>query len=492
MDIENNNEARKLNNQAENMSQSGGMAPPLDPARDFFLNRPLFGLIVKNAVPAVASMVFMALYQIVDGIMVGRSLGPEALASVNILFPIMSIYIGLAVLIGVGGNARVAVLLGAGETHTARRVFGLVNILGTVLGVGGSIITLATLPQILSILGTSGELGNLAGQYLVALTPFFTPMVVFYILEQSVRNDGRPNLAMFVMTVTALVNIGLDYLFLFPLSMGIGGAALATGLAHTLGVGILLGYFVLKTVRRRSGLRYGIPGGGLSTIRIIAVNGSSEMLNNLAAGLTTFLFNRIILSYVGAMGVAAFALVQYLLMVGMMVIYGMCTGTQPIFSYNHGAGLSHRVRGTLHLLMSASLLVGIAFFFILYWQAGPLAALFVPDHPEALALTLRATRIMSWSMLLMPVGIVASLLFTALELAGRSLVIAISRGLVFTIVGLAVFPLLWGEWGIWFTLVFAEGATAFVGVFLIQRWMKKYQETTAEPDSTASIQHADV
>ncbi len=492
MDREKNNETNKLNIQHGNLSQSGSVVPPLDPARDFFLNRPLFGLIVKNAAPAVASMVFMALYQIVDGIMVGRSLGPEALASVNILFPIMSIYIGLAVLIGVGGNARVAVLLGAGEVHSARRVFGLVNVLGAGLGIIGSAITLAALPQILSILGTSGTLGDFAGEYLVALTPFFTSMVVFYILEQSVRNDGRPNLAMFVMTVTALVNIFLDYLFLFPLGMGIGGAALATGIAHTLGVGILLGYFVLKTVRRRSGLRFGIPGGGFPTIRTIAVNGSSEMLNNLAAGLTTFLFNRIILSYVGAIGVAAFALVQYLLMVGMMVIYGMCTGTQPIFSYNHGAGLSHRVRGTLHLLMSGSLLVGIFFFFILYWQAAPLAVLFVPDHPEALALTFRAARVMSWSLLLMPVGIVASIFFTALELAGRSLLVAISRGLVFTIVGLAVFPLLWGEWGIWFTLVFAEGATTLLGVFLIQQWMKKTRATTLKTDSIPSIQHADV
>ncbi|MBW6464557.1 MAG: MATE family efflux transporter, partial [Firmicutes bacterium] len=178
-----------------------------DPAREAFLTQPLGGLILKNALPAIASMLFMAFYHMADAIMVGRSLGPEALASVNILYPVMAFFIGLAAMIGVGGNARVAVLQGAGKTVEARRVLGLVISLGVGLGIIGSIVTIAALSPILTLLGTSGSLGELAGQYLITLYPFFTTMILIFILEQTVRNDGRPNLATGVMMSMAILNI---------------------------------------------------------------------------------------------------------------------------------------------------------------------------------------------------------------------------------------------------------------------------------------------
>lgn len=448
--------------------------------REDFLNRPLGELILKNALPAVASMLFMAFYQITDGIMVGRSLGPEALASVNILYPILAVFIGLAVMIGVGGNSRIAVLLGAGETKKACRVLGLVISLGTVLGITGSVIVIFTYSEILTLLGTSGVLGDLAGRYLKALYPFFTFMILIFILEQAIRNDGRPNLATMVMASMAILNIVLDYLFLFQLNMGIAGAALATGISQSLGAFIFLAYFFNKTIRRQTGLRLDIPGGGISALRAIIINGSSELFNSLALGLTTFLFNRIILSYAGALGVAAFTIVQYLLMLGVMIYIGMSNGAQPIFSYNHGAGLTHRVQGTLYRLLGATLVLGLIFFSIIRWQAGAMAAMFIPDHPEAIALTIQAAGIISWSIIFLPVGIVGSMFFTSVEKAGESLVIAVSRGLVFTIMGLVLFPPLWGEKGIWITPVFAEGITALMTALLVYRWSKVHQEQ-AEP-----------
>ena len=444
--------------------------PEFDPVREAFLKQPLGGLIIKNALPAIASMLFMALYHMADAIMVGRSLGPEALASVNILYPIMALFIGLAVMIGIGGNARVAVLQGAGKTGEARRVLGLVITIGTGLGIVGSLVTILAFKSILALLGTSGSLGEMAGEYLITLYPFFTMMILIFILEQTVRNDGRPNLATGVMVASALLNIVLDYLFLFPMQMGIAGAALATGISQSIGALIFIGYFVHKKIKQLSGLRVGIPGGGLEAVRVIVVNGSSEFFNTIAAGLTTFLFNRTLLSHIGSEGVAAFAMVQYLIMFGSVVIFGLSMGSQPILSYNHGAGLTERVRGTLKRLILASALLGILFFLVLRTQASNMITLFIPDHPETIAITLRAASLISWSLMIMPVGIISSMFFTALERAGSSLLVALSRGLVFTVLGLALFPLIWGEYGIWITPVFAEVATIFVTGYLIFRW----------------------
>lgn len=462
----------EMNN--ENQNEMGVVATA-DPVRESFLTLPLGSLMVKNALPAVASMLFMALYQAMDGILVGRRLGPEALASVNILYPILAVFIGLAIMIGVGGNARIAVLLGAGETKRASQTLGLIVVLGVMLGIAGSVIIRIFFPQILAVLGTTGVLGTFAGQYLRAMYPFFATMILFFILEQSLRNDGRAGMATSVMAAMAMLNILLNYLFLFPLNLGISGAALATGISQTLGALIFMTHFIRKTMDLRPGLCFAAPRGGMEAIRAIAMNGSSELFNSLAVGLTTFLFNRLIISYVGALGVAAFSVTQYFLTVGMMVFTGLGNGAQPILSYNHGAGLTHRVQGTLVRLLASSLAVGMLCFVIMRFQAETLAGLFIPDHPGALEATLRVAATVSWSMLFIPVGIVVSTFFTALEKTENSLIVAVCRGFIFTLLGLAIFPQLWGEAGIWITPVFAEGATVLVAGVLVYRWQAKEQ-----------------
>ncbi|MEW9125146.1 MAG: MATE family efflux transporter [Thermotaleaceae bacterium] len=438
-------------------------------AREMFLTKPLGELMVKNIVPAVASMLFMAAYQMVDAILVGRRLGPEALASVNILYPILAILSGLAIMIGVGGSAKIAVLLGAGEINKACKILSLITVVGIILGLGSSGIVFLTLPHILRFLGTNGELGQYAGEYLRALYMFFIPMILVFILEQCVRNDGRPNMATAVMASLAILNIVLDYLFLFPLNMGIAGAALATGISQSLGASIFLGYFIYKSLRKTSGLNLGSIEGSWWEIKDIAINGSSELFNSWALGTTTFLYNRLILSYMGTMGVAAFTLVQYFLLIGITVFIGMGNGAQPIISYNHGGGFAHRVTGTLKRLMVSSFVMAVAIFMFLRWQGKALVTIFVPNHPEALELTLQVVSYISWSLIFMPIGIISSVYFTALEKPGKSLMISMSRAFLCPSVGLWIFPMLWGEVGIWLTPVFSETVTAFVAIALVYK-----------------------
>jgi Na+-driven multidrug efflux pump len=163
-------------------------------------------------------------------------------------------------------------------------------------------------------------------------------------------------------------------------------------------------------------------------------------------------------------------MVQYILMFGTVVFIGMSIGSQPILSYNYGAGQIERIRGTLIKLLISSVLLSLFFFTILRWQAASLVVLFIPGHPEAAAVTLRAAEIISWSLLIMPVGIIGSMFFTALERAGSSMLVALSRGLVFTVIGLLVFPPLWGETGIWITPIFSESVTIFLTAYLLYRW----------------------
>jgi len=327
------------------------------------------------------------------------------------------------------------------------------------------------MPRLLSVLGTSGLLGYYAGGYLKAILPFFTCLVLTFILEQAVRNDGSPNLAGAVMALCALLNIALDYLFLFVLDFGIAGAAIASGISQSLGALVFVGYFLRKILKKAPGLRPAFPDLRFSTIRRICVNGSSEMFNSLSMGITTFLFNRLILAHVGPMGVAALTVVQYPVMLGVMIIMGIGNGAQPIFSYNHGAGRGDRVKGTLIRISAVSGLVGLLLFILMLLQAEAVAALFLPGHPDAVALTGTVSRLVSWSMLFMPLGMVFSVYFTALEQAGKSLLIALCRGLLLPVFGLAVFPYFIGVTGIWITPLFTEAAAFLVatGALILSR-----------------------
>lgn len=441
-----------------------------DPIRENYLTKPLGGLIFRNSMPAILSMLVMCLYQIVDGIFLGRKLGPEALASVNLLYPIFAILIGLAVMIGVGGNARIGVLLGAGDRHNAGKTLSLILCLGTGLGVIGSLITFLALPTIPSLLGAYGILADFATEYLTAIFLFFTPLILSFILEQATRNDGRPVFAMTVMVSTALLNILLDYLFIFPLDMGISGAAIATGIANACAAVVFLGRFGLKTLRRSQGLIFHSPGGGIRVMGKIAYNGSSEMMNELAGGVTTFLYNRTILAMLGAIALASFTIVQYLVIIGMMLLIGLGTGSQPIIGYNHGAGKTHRVRGILKRLLAAGFVLGAAFFVLLQTQAGPITQLFIPHHPETLSTTIEISRFVSIALLFMPIGIISSMFFTSLLKAGNSLILSIARGFVFTVLGILILPRFLGVTGIWLTPVLAESLTGVLAITLLIRW----------------------
>ena len=460
--------------------ESGGSA------REEFLTRPLGRLLGRHASPAVASMAFLALYQIVDGIMVGRSLGPEAMAAVNVLYPVVALVSGLAVMIGTGGNARIAVLLGAGKPREAGGVLSTIVALGVGLGVVGTAAAMLFGRQLLGLLGTSGSLEGFAAGYLNGILPFFTLMIVGFILEQSVRNDGKPNLASGVMAGCALLNIGLDYLFLFVLGFGISGAAMASGISQSVGAIVFLSYFVAKTVKRQRGLRFARLDASGTTLRAVVVNGSSELFNSVSAGVTTFLFNRMILLYVGALGVAALTVVQYPIMLGVMVVMGIGSGSQPILSYNHGAGLTHRVRGTLVRAILVSAGIGVVIFVVMGAPARALAELFLPGHAEAQALTHQVASIVRWSVPFMPVAMIASVYFTALEQAGRSLLIALARGLVLPIAGLLVLPSLWGATGIWLTAIFTEGIAVLIAVGCYVSHVRSARRTAPAPSPVAA------
>jgi len=416
------------------------------------------------------SMLVMAMYQMADGMMVGRRLGPDALAAVNLLYPVIALLVGLAVMLGVGGNARIAVLLGSGQKREARGVLSLVLLLGLGLGVLGTIASFAFAQPLTAALGASEGVQDMTRLYLLTIAPFFSAHILTFILDQAVRNDGKAGFATIIMVSGAVINIGLDYLFLFVFDMGISGAALASAVGQSFSATVFLVYFLAASLKTSPGLRLSRPVVGGRIVSAIAVNGSSELLASLALGVVTLAFNRALMAQTGSLGVAAFALVQYVLMLGAVFFNALGTGSQPVLSQNYGAGRTERVSQALGMVMGAGAAIGPVLFVSMYMFASHMAALFVPEHPEAVVIATDAIRIVAWSLPLAAMGTIGSVFFTSIEKAGMSLMIAAGRGLLFPLMALAVFPSLWQVNGIWLVPIATELAGAAVTLVLLTRW----------------------
>ncbi len=451
-----------------------------------FLSRSLGQLLWKNVAPAILAMLVMALYQVVDGIMVGRRLGPDALAAVSIGYPVIALFVALAVMLGAGGNARIAVLLGSGEVSAARRVLSALVVLAVALGITGTVVVLTMGRTLTGALGATAEVQELTMVYLATMSPFFVGYILSFILEQGLRNDGRAGAAGAVMAGSAVLNIALDWVFLFRLDMGIAGAALASGIAISLSALIFLGYFLVKKLRRSGGLRLERPTFSLNVMGAIVANGSSELFSALAMGVVTLLFNRTLMRYSGATGVAAFAIVQYLLILVSVFLGGLATGAQPILGQNHGAGRADRVRGTLVRMLVVGEVMAVVLGGIAWFLAAPAAALFVPEHPDAVALTTRAMQLVTWSLLFIPLGTIGSMFYTAIERPVSSLVIAALRTLLLPLPALALLPMVWGADGIWLVPLFTDGIAAVVALVMMAQWMRITGAPVAEVVAVAS------
>ena len=289
--------------------------------------------LLRFAAPSIGMMLVIALYTVTDGIFIGRFAGADALAASNIVYPVINLLLGLAIMLASGGSALVAKTLGEGEAAHAREYFSLIVCAGTVVGLVFALAAFLLRVPLLTALGASAHLWADCAGYLLALLPFFPFAAAMLIFNAFYIADGRPAYGFFVSIASGLANALLDYVFLAQLGLGIAGAGLATGLSYLLAAAIGLVYFARfsHTLRLvRTPLRPRV-------LLCASYNGLSEMVTQLSVGVTTFLFNLMTFAYMGEDGVAAISVILYAEMLLTSLLLGFTNGVAPVFSYHYGA-----------------------------------------------------------------------------------------------------------------------------------------------------------
>lgn len=423
----------------------------------------------KLLIPTVLGMIFTAAFIITDGIFVGKGVGSDALAAVNITSPLMLINTGIALMFGVGASVIASIHLSRGKTKTARIVVTQAVIVSSLLlaAIWGT--ALFFIPELGILLGSSEKLLPLVTEYLY----WFVPFEVFAALLTSgmffIRLDGSPNYAMLCNAVPATINIGLDYLFIFEFGWGVGGAAFATGISFIIGFVMIMAYLS----RKENTIRFSPVKFSLNSLKLAGRNvmymcrlGFSTFLCEIAIACMILVGNYVFISYLGEDGVAAFSIVCYFFPIVFMVYNAIGQSAQPILSYNFGRGSNERVNTAFRLALATAFACGLLFSVLAVIFNRTIAGMFVEPHSAAYEIALAGVPLFASGFLFFGINIVTITYFQSVEQARPAMLITVLRGFVFIVACLLVLPKLLDVAGIWLAVPLAELLT-FLSILVI-------------------------
>lgn len=437
-----------------------------------FRNTAVRKLFLRFLLPTVLGMVSSAVFIVTDGIFVGRGIGSDALAAVNLVAPIYTLATGLGLLFGMGCSVVASVNLARGKI----RVAGINVTQALVVAAGGLTVASAALmvawEPVLGLLGTPAALMEPARTYFLWFVPFLMPLAVFDILMFTVRLDGAPNFVLGCNLLAAGLNIGLDYLFIFVYGWGLAGAAVATGTGYSLGAALML----LHTVRRSRTLRPVRPKFSTRSLRLTARNigymayvGFPALLGEAAISCMMVAGNYAFIRYVGKEGVAAYSIVCYLFPIIFMIYSGVVQAAQPIVSYNYGAGEDRRANRAFRLALLTAAGFGTAICAATWLGGNRLAGLFLSPDAPAYGHALLGLKLFALGYPFFGINVAATGYLQSLERGKAAAGLTALRGIVLMALCFVLLPRWWGEAGIWLAVPVAELLTA---LFLATVWRR--------------------
>ncbi|QUH30422.1 MATE family efflux transporter [Vallitalea guaymasensis] len=407
---------------------------------------------LKFVFPTIISMVFISIYTMTDGIFVSNRLGSTALAALNITIPAFNFIFGSIFMVVIGASAIIGINLGAEDIEKANKNFSSMIYVLVFICFFYLFIGIFFTNQIVKLLGAKGDMIPYAKDYLFILFVGSFCFVGKLFTEVFLRIEGKFNLSLAATIAGGLVNILFDYIFIYSLDMGIKGAAYGTILGAFINglVGII--YFAFKS----SKIRFGLTKIDFGFIRESLVNGSSEMVSSISAGITTFIFNMVLLNLVGELGVSSISIILYINFLLSSIFIGIATGIQPLISYNFGANLIENINKLLKISVIIIGTISAFSFIVCNIFRYQLISLFETKNAELIKMTAEAFKIFSFTFFINGFNILGSGFFTALNNGKYSAIISFSRSIIFKIVLVLTLPYLMGLKGVWLATPLSE------------------------------------
>ncbi|MBR5121382.1 MAG: MATE family efflux transporter [Oscillospiraceae bacterium] len=424
----------------------------------------------KFTFPSIIMMIFTSIYGVIDGFFVSNFAGKTAFTAVNFVMPVLMILGSVGFMFGTGGSAIIAKTMGMGKNEEAQKQFSMLVYASAVSGVILAVLGVAFIRPLTVWLGAEGEMleqGVLYATVILATLPAPILQVAF---QSFFITAEKPDLGLKVTVAAGVANIVLDAL-LVPF-FGIVGAAVATAVSQIVGAVIPLVYFARKN---KSTLRISKPTFNGKVLLDTCVNGSSELLSNLAMSSVGMLYNVQLLKYAGEDGVAAYGVLMYVTMIFIAIFLGYAMGSAPIVSYHYGAENHSELKSLRKKSIVIISSISVVMLLLAELLAKPMAMIFASYDKELFEMTVQGFYVYSFSFLFCGLGIWSSSFFTALNNGIVSTLISFLRTMVFQVATVFILPLFFGVNGIWLSVVVGEALSLVVSFACLAGLKKKYK-----------------
>lgn len=430
-------------------------------------------LFTKMFFPTLLGMFSGSVMNITDGMFVGQRVGSDALAAINIAAPIFMLVTGIALMFGIGASVRASVSLARGKGDEANREVTMALVVSIAVVALLCALVVLNLESVAYLFGSTPRLLPLVKEYLLWVTLGMPFNCILFSGMFYVRLDGAPKFAMWCEIIGASLNILLDYLFIYPLDMGIRGAAMASSVSCLVGALLVMGYLLFFTKRIQ-----------LCRLRVAFVHtthwlhttwqqvklGLSGFLGELAISLMLVLGNYVFRDLLGESGVAAYSIACYCSPLFFMISNAIAQSAQPIISYDYGARRWDRVHSTLRLVLAVAVFCALVMTVCIVFFSGPLVSLFVSGDPVTYALAVEGMPLFASDLLFLAINVTMIGYFQSIKRGTWATVFTALRGYIFLFLCFIVLPKLWGVPGAWLAIPAAEGLTTLcIALFALVR-----------------------
>ncbi len=423
----------------------------------------IFYTFMKYSTLNVLGMLGLSCYILADTFFVARGMGVNGLTSLNLAIPIYSFIHGLGLMIGMGGSTRYSISKSSHRKNSSSIIFTQALKFTIILSLILLTIGLFFSSNIATLLGSSDTTHSMTATYLKTILVFAPIFMLNNLFICFVRNDNNPKLSMYAMLIGSFSNVILDYIFIFPLDMGIFGAALATAIAPIISLMILSLHFLKKKnsfIYVKSKLK-------MESIKDICVLGISALITEVSSGVVMIIFNGIILSLLGNIGVAAYGILANIALVITAIFTGISQGIQPIISENYGSSNKNNVRKIYSYGIITALICALIIYIIIFVFSNPIVSIFNGEHNLALEeIAINGMHIYFTAFIFTGVNIVTSIYFSSIDKPKHSFIISILRGFILIIPITLLLASLLGINGVWMSLPLTEFIVSVIILFM--------------------------
>lgn len=413
----------------------------------------------------ILGMIGISLYILADTFFISMAEGANGITALNLVLPLYSLIYAIGAMIGVGSAIRFKILRAKGE-RSAETYFSNALMFAFFVSVIFMIIGVFFPEQLIRILGGDDVIIKVGTPYtriFMSFAPFF---MWNHICNAFVRNDGAPSIAMLATVLSSIFNIVMDYVVMFPLGMGMAGAALATAISPIVGILICCVHFFSK----RSTIRFQLAMPSIRKLFQSCQLGISAFVGEISSGVTTIVFNMLILAIAGNVGVAAYGVVANTSLVAISVFNGVSQGAQPLVSEYYGRGAKTAVKRLLRLSVVTSLVLALITVGVVCCFAGNIVAVFNSEQDVVLArYGMEGIRLYFLGFLFAGINIVGTGFLSAVEEAKMAFLTSILRGFVAIILSAVFMAMMFGMMGIWLAFPVAELITLIATTIALRK-----------------------